>query len=319
MGYVTPEQITQAKEIDLLTYLQRYDPNQLVHVGGSTYCTREHDSLKISNGKWNWFSRRIGGKTALDYLIKVQGFSFTQAVEALVGQNFSPLPHVSQAKPKEQEPKELLLTQASQCPTHAVSYLHGRGIDYDVIDYCIQTGRLYESQPHHNVVFLGHDLKGHPRYAALRGIMGDFKGEATGSDKRYSFCIAENPNTSSVHLFESAIDLLSYATLLKMKGRDWRQDALLSLAGVFKRKQKQKREGVVPLALSQYLQDHPGTDTIYLHLDNDEVGREAAAGIMEGLGNKYTVLDRPPPYGKDVNDLLQRKLGLTQRKEERSR
>ncbi len=74
MGYVTPEQIAQAKEWDLLTYLQRYDPHQLVHVGGSTYCTREHDSLKISNGKWNWFSRKIGGKTALDYLIKVQGF-----------------------------------------------------------------------------------------------------------------------------------------------------------------------------------------------------------------------------------------------------
>ena len=89
MGYVTPEQIAQAKEWDLLTYLQRYDPHQLVHVGGSTYCTREHDSLKISNGKWNWFSRKIGGKTALDYLIKVQGFSFTEAVEALTGPNFS--------------------------------------------------------------------------------------------------------------------------------------------------------------------------------------------------------------------------------------
>ena len=37
MGYVTPEQISQAKEIDLLTYLQQYDPHQLVHVGGNTY------------------------------------------------------------------------------------------------------------------------------------------------------------------------------------------------------------------------------------------------------------------------------------------
>ena len=99
MGYVTPEQIAQAKEWDLLTYLQRYDPHQLVHVGGSTYCTREHDSLKISNGKWNWFSRKIGGKTALDYLIKVQGFSFTEAVEALTGPNFSPVSGASsQAK-----------------------------------------------------------------------------------------------------------------------------------------------------------------------------------------------------------------------------
>ncbi len=315
MGYVTPEQITQAKELDLLTYLQRFDPHQLVHVGGNTYCTREHDSLKISNGKWNWFSRGIGGKTALDYLIKVQGFSFTQAVEALAGQNFSPLPHVPQAQPKKQEPRVLSLPRPSRCAAHAVSYLHGRGIDYDLIDYCIQTGRVYESQKYHNVVFVGRDLKGQPRYAALRGIVGDFKGEAPGSDKRYSFCIAENPSTPGVHLFESAIDLLSYATLLKMKGRDWRQDALLSLGGVFKRKQ----EFVIPLALSQYLQDHPGTNTLYLHLDNDEVGRDAAAGIMEGLGDKYTVLDRPPPYGKDVNDLLQRKLGLTQRKEDWSR
>ena len=315
MGYVTPEQITQAKELDLLTYLQRYDPHELVHVSGNTYCTREHDSLKISNGKWNWFSRGIGGKTALDYLIKVQGFSFTQAVEALVGQNFSPLPRAPQAQPKKQEPRVLSLPQPSRCATHAVSYLHGRGIDYDLIDYCIQTGRVYESQKYHNVVFVGRDLKGQPRYAALRGTVGDFKGEAPGSDKRYSFCIAENPSANSVHLFESAIDLLSYATLLKMKGRDWRQDALLSLAGVF----KQKKEFAIPLALSQYLKDRPGTNTLYLHLDNDEVGRDAAAGIMEGLGDKYTVLDRPPPYGKDVNDLLQRKLGLTQRKEEWSR
>ena len=142
MGFVSPEQIAQAKEIDLLTYLRSYDPYALVHVSGNTYCTREHDSLKISNGKWNWFSRGIGGKTALDYLIKVQGFSFTQAVEALVGQNFSPLPHAPQAKPKEREPRKLLLPRASRCATHAVSYLHGRGIDYELIDYCIQTGRL---------------------------------------------------------------------------------------------------------------------------------------------------------------------------------
>mgnify|MGYP000301302969 CR=1 FL=1 len=162
MGYVTPEQIAQAKEWDLLTYLQRYDPHQLVHVGGSTYCTREHDSLKISNGKWNWFSRKIGGKTALDYLIKVQGFSFTQAVEALTGPNLSPPPPAVQAGLKEQGPRKLVLPQASRCATHVVSYLHGRGIDYDVIDYCIQTGRLYESRNkgHSNVVFVGFDKDG---------------------------------------------------------------------------------------------------------------------------------------------------------------
>jgi hypothetical protein len=94
---------------------------------------------------------------------------------------------------QEQEPRKLLLPQASRCAIHAVNYLHGRGIDYDLIDYCIQTGRIYESQPYHNVVFVGRDLKGQPRYAALRGTVGDFKGEAPGSGKRYSFTIAENP------------------------------------------------------------------------------------------------------------------------------
>lgn len=315
MGYVTPEQIAQAKELDLLTYLRSYEPDNLVHFSGNTYCTREHDSLKISNGKWNWFSRGIGGRTALDYLIKVQGFSFTQAVETLVGKNLSSVRHAPPAKPKEQEPKVLSLPPPSRCATHAVTYLHGRGIDYDLIDYCIQTGRLYESQKYHNVVFIGRDRSGEPRYAALRGTMGDFKGEAPGSDKRYSFCIADGPDTGSVHLFESAIDLLSYATLLKMKGRDWQQIPLLSLAGVF----KQKEQFVIPMALSQYLQDHPGTHTLHLHLDNDEVGRSAAAGIMEGLKDRCTVLNQPTPSGKDVNEFLQRRLGLYQRKEDWSR
>lgn len=50
MPYISPEVVAQAREMDLLTYLRTYEPQELVHFGGSTYCTREHDSLKISNG-----------------------------------------------------------------------------------------------------------------------------------------------------------------------------------------------------------------------------------------------------------------------------
>ena len=70
MPYVTPAQVQAAKQIDLLTYLQRNEPDQLVRLSADTYCTREHDSLKISNGKWHWFSRGIGGKTALDDVVQ---------------------------------------------------------------------------------------------------------------------------------------------------------------------------------------------------------------------------------------------------------
>jgi len=70
MPYIHPDLIQRAKQIDLLTYLQRNDPDELVHAGGGEYCTKAHDSLRISNGLWCWHSRDIGGKTALDYLMR---------------------------------------------------------------------------------------------------------------------------------------------------------------------------------------------------------------------------------------------------------
>lgn len=209
MSYVSKEQIEKARQMDLLTYLRLYEPDELVHFAGDTYCTREHDSLKISNGKWYWHSRGFGGYHALDYLIKVKGVPFLQAVEQLAGQSVV-LPcrtDVVRQTPKETK-KSLLMPGVSRSAERAVSYLRGRGIDPEIIDFCMSTGRIYESYPHHNVVFVGMDRTGKPRYANLRGIGVDFKGEASGSDKRFSFCIPA-PGSQTVHLFESAIDLLS--------------------------------------------------------------------------------------------------------------
>ena len=312
MGYVTPEEIRQAKEMDLLTYLQNYEPHELVRVAPNTYCTREHDSLKISNGKWCWFSRGIGGKTALDYLIKVQDYPFTQAVETILGRTAARPPVVSYRQQIPEPPRDLMMPKLNSNTKAVVKYLMGRGIHPEVIDYCLTHRFLFESRQYHNAVFIGYDTDGKARYAALRGTMGSYKGEVTGSDKRYSFSIVENRSAETVHLFESAIDLMSYATLLHMTGRDWKQDALLSLAGVY----KTKRENVVPVSLSRFLTDYPAIKTLRLHLDNDEIGRGAAKGIMDGLKDKYEILDEPPRYGKDVNDALLRRLGLYRKKEE---
>ena len=115
MAYFTPEDIQQAKQLDLLTYLQIYEPDQLVKVSGDTYCTREHDSLKISNGKWNWFSQKIGGKTALDYLVKVKGLSFMEAMETIHG---APLPKTipAPAPKKESRTAKALKSAAGKLP-----------------------------------------------------------------------------------------------------------------------------------------------------------------------------------------------------------
>ena len=84
MPYYSREIIDKIRDIDLLTYLENYEPDELVKLNERMYSTREHDSLKISNGMWCWWSRRIGGKSALDFLIKVRGMKFVDAVSLLL-------------------------------------------------------------------------------------------------------------------------------------------------------------------------------------------------------------------------------------------
>ena len=64
--------------------------------------------------------------------------------------------------------------------------------------------------------------------------------DASGSDKRYSFRLLADKSVSSVHLFEAAIDLLSYATYLKCEGKDYKSESLLSLSGVYQPKKEKK-------------------------------------------------------------------------------
>ena len=84
MKLYSEEQIRQAKSVDLLSYLQRASPHELVRISGSTYCLKDHDSLHISNGKWYWFSSGFGGVSAVDFLVKVRGFSFVEALSAVL-------------------------------------------------------------------------------------------------------------------------------------------------------------------------------------------------------------------------------------------
>lgn len=291
--------VEKTGEIDLLIYMKSYELQKLF---------KRQMVLAFS---WN---RRY---SALDYLIKVKEMPFMQAVETIMG-NVAVSPPTYMPAQKEQKPKVLLLPKANRCATHAVEYLHGRGIDYDLIDFCISTGRLYESYPYHNVVFVGQDRRNKPRYANLRGIGSDFIGDANGSDKHYSFGIPAAFESDTLNLFESAVDLLSYGTMQKLDGKDWRHENLLSLAGVYKPKARIE-ESSLPVALVQYLADYPHIRKVVLRLDNDPAGRIAAATIKNLLTKRYavTVDIQPSPQGKDYNDCLCLRLGLpiTKRKE----
>ena len=313
MPYIPPEVVEQARQIDLLTYLQSCEPQELVRISGNNYTTRTHDSLKISNGKWMWWSQRIGGYNALDYLVKVKGCSFIEAVEALMG-NAAVMPSVT-VKPKQKtEPKVLLLPDKSASTDKITEYLFGRGIDYEIITHCIQKGLIFESLPYHNAVFVGKDEKGTPRYAAYRATnKSRLMGDASGSDKHYSFRL-EGSNNSEVHLYECAIDALSYATLIKMNGGNWRKENLVSLAGVYAPREKIE-ESKVPAAVEGFLKSHPEIKRIVLHFDNDEVGRKATQALQIILSDRYEVIDSPPKFGKDFNDFLCMKLGIYKSKQ----
>ena len=153
--YYSEKQIEKARAMDLLTYLQTYEPTELVHLRGNTYCTREHDSLKISNGKWMWWSRGFGGATALDYLIKVKGLSFTDAMKILTeGANAPSFYTKMKSDSRIVENKRLLMPEKSDTNDHIIRYLTGRGIDEDLIDACIHRDVLYETEIYHNCVFI---------------------------------------------------------------------------------------------------------------------------------------------------------------------
>ena len=311
-----PAVIEQARQIDLLSYLQRYEPGNLKRVAGNVYCTREHDSLKISNGKWYWWSRGFGGFSALDYLMKVRELGFVEAVQTLTGNmgDWKPPPPAV----KKDEPKVLLLPPKNKDSDRVLQYLFGRGIDYAIVQDCIADGTIYESADYHNAVFIGKDESGTPKYAACRGTMGSFKRDASGSDKRYSFRLLAREPTSTVHLFETAIDVLSYATYLKCEGKDYKAANLLSLSGVYQPK-KELAESKIPIALTTFLNAHPQIKTIYLHLDNDKAGRLCTAALKELLQKDYKIVDAPPPVGKDVNDFLMSYLGIARQKPSRER
>lgn len=298
--WVTPEQIKKAKQIDLVSYLQCYEPDNIRKIGNESYCTKEHDSLKISNsnGLWHWFSRHIGGKNALDYLTKVKGFSFTDAVELLCDE---PIPMPQKQSKKQNVIKAFELPPLNSDICQVKRYLMHRGIYGKLIDYCEEHGILYEDAKYHNCIFVGRDRDGLPRYGAVRSTVTAFKRELDGSDKQYSFRITMPKETNTVCVFESAIDLLSSITLDILAGRGWPTMDFLSLGGVYVTDDNQRN---VPVALQAYLDRNPNIEVIVFHLDSDEIGRKATSQIMDALQGQYELIDCPPRMGKDYNDYL---------------
>ena len=293
----TDEQLEAVKSIDLLTYIQTYEPNNIKKVGSDVYQLKDHDSLKISNGKWFRHSRGYGGHNALDFLVKVRGMDFVNAVQSLIDGRFTYVPAApNNTKPK--PPKEpMKLPPPNKNNDQVYAYLQGRGIDKAIIRRCIENGSLYESAKTHHCVFVGFDGD-KAKFACVRSTNGDMKKDIKNADKRYNFVLPpKNPDSRNLAVFESPADVLSHASIYEMGGKEW-DGHRLSLGGVSS------------LALISFLERHTEINCVHLSLDNDKAGKEATDRIIKELLSdkrfshiKITVA--PPPMGKDFNDTLQ--------------
>lgn len=306
--YIPSNLLQKAKEMDLLTYLMNFNPSELVKITEDTYSTKTHDSLIISNNLWHRFSTNEGGKTALDYLIKVEGYTLQEAARIILNNQNIEIKKVPKVENK--VIKSIVIPTRNSNNDKAIEYLINRGIDEEIVKYCIDNKLLYQEQKTNNVVFIGYDNEHNIKYAGCRStgekrIMRDAKG----SSKEFSFRMLSENNKSSIHLFESSIDLLSYATLLKIKGYDWHNQNLIALAGVYQPANKIE-QSKVPITVLNFLQNNPNIKQIVLHFDNDRAGRDATKAFIIALDNKYDIYDIPAPYGKDINDYLCYTLGL---------
>ena len=167
-------------------------------------------------------------------------------------------------------------------------------------------------------LFFGKDEAGNVRQCSERATDGTpNKKDTYGSDRSYCFFSEARAPCTSVSVFESAIDLMSFATIMKRRGLDYRRFHMLSLSGVYL-PGKNEQDFRIPASLERFLREYPDTKAIYLHLDSDYAGRRGAAGFITVLGDRYDVRYLPPKYGKDYNDYLMHLIHLENLKTEKT-
>ena len=287
--------LEKARNADILVFFQwRY--GFTFAENGSNYRCNQHKSLAVKSDRlsWYWHSQGVGGRGALDYLVKVEGLPFRQAVEVLTGENLGVA--LKQSSPSSAEqPKTLTLPEKKGVALKIHDYLiNKRGIDSEIVYSLIQKKMLYEDK-RGNVVFVGFDEENKARFACVRGTFGDFRGDCSGSDKRYGFNMVCN-GSDRLYIFESPIDCMSHASIINGYMRDrnaWTEHSRLSLSGT--------SETAMPFFLKQ----HKDVKELVFCLDNDKVGRESATALAKKYADKGYTTRLVFPQGKDFNEDLQ--------------
>lgn len=258
---------------------------KIEELGGGCY-------IDIDENKWYWFNKGEGGKL-ISFVMELENKQWVEAVKTLLNMNLTPQER-KELSPAPENEKLFLLPKSKKkvnphAPNRAYAYLvQTRKLDKEIVGDLMKQGLIYEDV-RGNAIFVGKDKEGNPKYAFARGTNTEvrYMGEVSGSDKKYSFSLPGKNNT--LYITESAIDLLSYQTLLKKHNcmKELEESHFLSLAGVN------------TVALDRYLSDFK-INKIVCCLDNDEAGKEAVNKIAESYGENYQVTVHMPK-AKDFN------------------
>ena len=276
----TEEQIIRANQTDLVSFLSAQ--GEQLGKSGKEYRWKKHDSVTVSGNRWYRHSQGRGGYP-VDFVMEFYNATFPEAVKMLTGKegegrnSACPAPSPDFRLPEKEENNDRIIRYLTE----------NRGIEKNLVEKWISSGDIYEEKKHHNVVFVGRDADGIPRYAHCRGT-GEMKyrGDVAGSDKAFGFCHRGTDN--QLFVFEAAIDLLSFIQLFP---KDWNKRSYLSLGGI---------SGV---ALMAFLSERPQITSVFLCLDNDQPGNEACEKLAEEIPDGYSII-RLKPSRKDWNEIL---------------
>ena len=275
----TQAQIDKANAVGLEKFL-RAQGETLVR-SGKEYRWKAHDSLTVCGNKWFRHSQSKGG-LPVDFVMEFYGKSFPEAVQMLTEEPGKVQP---EADPAPSPAFRLPLRNVTNA--NILNYLtQERKLSPSLVNFFIVAGDIYEDAAHHNVVFVGRDADGHPRYASSRGIREKFRQDVAGAEKAFGF--AHRGTDKQLLVFEAPIDLLSFIELFP---KNWQQHNYLSLGGVSGK------------ALRQFLSERPDVERVFLCLDADKAGEDACKRLAALLPDTVSVT-RIQPCMKDWNDVL---------------
>jgi len=280
--------IQKARQTDLVDYLLKRGEN-LIQTG-KRYRHADHESLVFTENAYYWNSKNEKGN-AVDFLMSFYNMDFATAVKEL-----------ATGQPKKEivvQPFSFSNLDVLQDMRRTFAYLiKTRNIDIRIVEELINSKLLFQENKTNNLIFPIYDENHEIVGAETSGTLSDrrFKGIKEGSKYGYGYNIGyadSQGNYSYALFFESAIDLISFIEIERMKNKTLTGCLLVSLAGV--------KENIVEHTLKAFTSELKALQCV-LCVDNDTAGQN----LLKNLSVKYDNVKThfPNKKYKDWNEQL---------------